>query len=111
MADCVTTVLIPFTVGPQKKVRLQIYDDGIGEYVYDKPVSTIDACGHMNAIGVNRQMGPFLVPTPISISKNGLATVILSNIENVEASVNVHLCLVFAVPKRDRWNDIKTNEN
>lgn len=104
---CDTTVNVQMTV-VQKKVRLQIYDDGIGEYVYDSPVSSITATGHMNPVGVNRQRGIFYAPAPLTISR-GLATVQLTNIENTEASIRAHLCLVFAVPKKDRWEYIKAD--
>lgn len=57
---CEDDVDLQITIS-QKRVRLQIYDDGIGEYVYDKPISSITACGHEVAVGVNRVKGPFLL--------------------------------------------------
>jgi len=84
----ITTLPLPCV----NKVRLQLFDDGAGEYVADFPVSTLLETGD-NGV-------PFLLPSPICFNKQGLVTVSMTNVNDAEqASVNAYLCLVFAIKK------------
>jgi hypothetical protein len=96
--------------------RLQIFDDGAGEYVFDVPLSYLLGAGSMNTNTalVGGAIGPFILPSPLAVCKPGLLTVSLSNdslpqpgavppeTPAEQTSVVAHVALVFAVPKKCR---------
>lgn len=90
--------------------RLQIYDDGAGEYIFDSPVSSLiggGTSGITAMVNASNAVGPFIVPSPKAVTKPGLLTVMLSNVNTPENEgmdstnpVVGSIALVFAVPKR-----------
>lgn len=96
---CETDVEYQITIGPQKRIRLQILDDGAGEYVYDVPINSINAAGVEVPVGSTATMGPFLLPSPLAVCKNGLLNLSLTNVEATDLDVLAHMVLIFAVPK------------
>lgn len=91
--------------------RLQIYDDGAGEYVFDSPFNSNTVAGNMDtASGLpNGAVGPFILPSPLAVTKPGLMTVMMTNI-NAPANLGfatpnnivAFVALVFAIPKKCR---------
>lgn len=94
-------------VAADEAARLQIFDDGAGEYIFDAPVNSLSCSGAMTQT-VNTPAGPFILPSPLSVCKPGLLTIALTNVSpidttaevNAGASIQVCAALVFAVPKK-----------
>lgn len=85
--------------------RLQIFDDGAGEFIFDTPLSTLLVTGSQNAAHSNNSggaVGPFILPAPLAITDPGLVTIQVSNVnppENPTAG-NWYLAFVFAIKKK-----------
>ncbi len=92
--DFTITINPPIPAQCEGEIRIQVFDDGAGEYLIDTPVSTFLIAGD-NGV-------PFFLPSPLVISKRGLVTITMSNInDQTHLPVNGYLGLIFAV-RRDR---------
>ena len=85
--------------------RLQIFDDGAGEYLLDTPFNSLLVSGSEVSQGLSSNaVGPYLLQSPLAIVAPGLLTVTLSNTnasnDEAENPVEAFLMLVFATPKR-----------
>jgi hypothetical protein len=92
-----------------QQFRLQIYDDGAGMYLFDAPLNSLLGAGSMdNVTGLpGGAVGPFLLPSPLAVTKPGLLTVQMSNVNtplnsgNDQPNITIgYVALVFAVPKK-----------
>ena len=91
--------------------RLQIFDDGAGEYIFDQSAEASNVGGNeSNTFSLSgNARGPFILPSPLPICKPGLMTVAISNINTptnsgaaaIDANVIIaYIGLVFAIPKK-----------
>lgn len=88
--------------------RLQIFDDGAGEYIFDQPAnsSNVTGSGDNSSNLSGHAVGPFILPSPLPICKPGLLTVSISNVNlpvagGIDTNPDVvAIALVFAVPKK-----------
>ncbi len=90
--------------------RIQIYDDGSGEYLFDAPVNYLNATGreyNFNTVIGTTPVGPFILTDPKAVTKPGLLTLQISNVnaplnDGGESANEVvaYIALVFAVPKK-----------
>jgi hypothetical protein len=90
-------------------IRLQIYDDGAGEYLFSASFNSNIVAGNEDANSglPNGAIGPFILPSPCAVTKPGLLTITMSNVNaplnSVEANgVVAFVALVFAIPKKCR---------
>lgn len=93
--------------------RLQIYDDGAGEYLYNTTVNTSIVAGNDTPRALNgNSFGPFILPSPLSIVPNGMLTVAMTNIEatgtlvhTTDGAIQAYVGLIFAVPKNCNFGE------
>lgn len=89
--------------------RIQIYDDGAGEFLFSEAINDQICTGsgdNFTALS-NSAIGPFILPSPLPITKPGLITIQLSNVNaplntgnDVANTVEANVALVFAIPKK-----------
>ncbi len=94
--------------------RLQIFDDGAGEYLFDTPFNSLLCSGSEVNIGnAGGAVSPFILPSPLAIVKPGLVTISLSNVnasnDEEENPIAAYIALVFAMPKKCRGFVPKAN--
>lgn len=91
--------------------RLQIYDDGAGEYLFDSPINNgICAGNEDNASALSgNAVGPFILPSPLFVTRPGQLTIQMTNVKTplntgfaITNNIVGYLALVFAVPKKCR---------
>ncbi len=87
--------------------RLQVFDDGAGEYIFDTPFNILCVAGSEIATGVYNSRGPYILQSPLAIAKPGLLTVTISNVntptDELDNPIEAYVCLIFAVPKKCRY--------
>jgi hypothetical protein len=87
--------------------RLQVYDDGAGEYLYDANLTTANCAGNDTPVAANgNAFGPFILPSALSIVPNGMLVVNMTNVQPtgiaddpVVGAIKAYVGLVFAIPK------------
>lgn len=87
--------------------RLQIYDDGAGEYLYNASLNTQICAGNDTPIANSgNAFGPFILPSPLSIVPSGMLVIQMTNTETsgtpgsaTLGAIQAYVGLVFAVPK------------
>jgi hypothetical protein len=93
-----------------EQFRIQIFEDGSGEYLFDAPVNDILAAGSQDAILANpgNAVGPFILPSPLPIIAPGMLTIQITNVntplndgtpDTTDTTV-AYVALVFAIPRR-----------
>ncbi len=84
--------------------RLQIFDDGAGEYLFDTPFNSNLVAGSEKNIGNSgNSFGPFILQSPLTVVAPGLLTITISNVnaatDTLDNPISAYISLLFATPK------------